>query len=283
MGDAAVMYRTLSPRPPLDAWIEQLWYWQGEPRAHAWESVIAGAGTGLMVNLAEDALRYYDGPALSQPQRTRGIALAGPSTRTIAIDAFQPRIMGVQFRPGGALALFGHALHGMRDAHVALDELLGSQADALYERLLDASDPETALRRLHDALAARAVSALPTHPALSFALARIDAAPCTTRVLPLAAAAGVSQRRLIDLFTDAVGVTPKVYLRLVRFQQVLDRVWEVNAPVDWSEVAFEYGYSDQSHLNREFRALAGLTPTEYLRRPGQGARHAVLDVAEDSR
>ncbi len=271
-----MIFQTLNPPPPLDAWVERLWYWQGDPLPHARELILASAGTGLMVNLAEDALRHYDGPSLNCPQKTRGIALAGPSTRAFAIDAYQPRVMGAQFRPGGALALFAYPLHELCDAHVSLHDLLGHAAEALYERLLTAPDPRTALQRLHDALLARGTSARPIHPVLRFALAQFDAAPSPARIAPIASAAGVSRKHLISLFTDAVGVAPKRYLRLVRFQHVLDRVWETPAAVDWSEIAYDFGYSDQSHLSREFRALSGLTPTDYLRQPGQGARHAAL-------
>ena len=46
--------------------------------------------------------------------------------------------------------------------------------------------------------------------------------------------------------------------------------------VDWSEIAYRHGYADQSHFNREFREFSGLTPSQYLARPGQGAKHAEL-------
>jgi transcriptional regulator GlxA family with amidase domain len=91
----------------------------------------------------------------------------------------------------------------------------------------------------------------------------------------VAAESGLSRRRFIEVFAEEVGFTPKLYLRLMRFNRVLDRVFGATN-VDWSEVAYLHGYADQPHFNREFREFSGLTPSQYLARPGQGAGHAQL-------
>ena len=95
------------------------------------------------------------------------------------------------------------------------------------------------------------------------------------RVGAVAAESGLSRRRFIEVFVEEVGVTPKLYLRLARFNRVLGCVFGT-ADVDWAEIAYLHGYADQSHFNREFREFAGLTPSQYLARPGQGAGHAEL-------
>jgi AraC-like DNA-binding protein len=73
---------------------------------------------------------------------------------------------------------------------------------------------------------------------------------------------GYSHRRFIELFARAVGLTPKVYARVRRFQRALHRAHGPDRE-SWVELAAAEGYSDQSHFNREFRESAGLTPTEY--------------------
>ena len=91
----------------------------------------------------------------------------------------------------------------------------------------------------------------------------------------MAAESGLSRRRFIEVFAEEVGFTPKLYLRLQRFKRVLSHVYGATR-VDWSEVAYLHGYADQPHFNREFREFSGLTPSQYLARPGQGPGHAVL-------
>jgi AraC-like DNA-binding protein len=73
---------------------------------------------------------------------------------------------------------------------------------------------------------------------------------------------GYSHRRFIELFVHAVGLTPKVYSRVRRFQRALLQA-RVPASESWAGVAAAAGYSDQSHFNREFRECVGITPTQY--------------------
>jgi AraC-like DNA-binding protein len=98
-------------------------------------------------------------------------------------------------------------------------------------------------------------------------LAGIDAAGLASRVLScdghvtvesLAAAAGVSRQHLARVFRDRVGLPPKTYCSLARFQSGL--VYAGRAGVDWAQVAAAMGYADQSHMIAEFRRFSSLTP-----------------------
>ena len=75
----------------------------------------------------------------------------------------------------------------------------------------------------------------------------------------LADAAGVSRRQLTRVFRQVVGVSPKRYCRLARFQSGLGLAG-VGSGVKWARVAAELGYADQSHMIAEFRELSSLTP-----------------------
>jgi AraC-like DNA-binding protein len=75
---------------------------------------------------------------------------------------------------------------------------------------------------------------------------------------------GLSLRRFGELFGSEVGLPPKAFCRIRRFNEVLRRV-ERCIDVDWADVAASCGYFDQAHFNHDFRAFAGLTPSAYLR------------------
>jgi AraC-like DNA-binding protein len=74
-----------------------------------------------------------------------------------------------------------------------------------------------------------------------------------------------SRKHLISEFRRYLGVTPKYYQRILRFNDVL-RVIQSEGPVAWSAVAHHCGYSDQPHFIRDFRHFSGFNPTEFLRR-----------------
>jgi AraC-like DNA-binding protein len=84
----------------------------------------------------------------------------------------------------------------------------------------------------------------------------------------------LSARRFTRLFSLEVGMTPKLFARVQRFQSVLQAMQEQVG--DWTDVAQSCGYFDQSHLIRECRALSGFTPTELAARRIGDSDHIAL-------
>jgi methylphosphotriester-DNA--protein-cysteine methyltransferase len=86
---------------------------------------------------------------------------------------------------------------------------------------------------------------------------------------------GLSQRRLIDLFHDQVGLTPKAFCRVRRFQRVLETVHR-KPGVDWAQVALDGGYYDQAHFIHDFQGFSGMTPATYLARATEHLNHVPI-------
>ena len=200
--------------------------------------------------------------------------LSGPSTRAFAIDAYQPSMLGVRFRPGGAHALFGPVIREISDTRIALHDLWGSRAHELHARLAQTRTIEDRFRLLFAALVAAAPNRLQRHPAVAVALARFERTR-GVRVGEVAAQTRLSPRRFVEVFSKEVGLIPKRFLRVARFQRVLPLVHRAPS-VDWSDVAYGCGFSDQAQFIREFRHFSGLTPAQYVRHSVAGRNHAVV-------
>lgn len=268
-----MIYKTFAPPAPFDGLIENLWYWEGDDPGHAKDTIMASGRLGLMVNLKEDALRWYDGEGFARPNRTDGIAVCGIHSTHFAIDAHQPNNMGVHFKPGGAFAFFGGSAREFANAHVALADAWGAAAARrLHQRLVQAPTPQDKIDILFRAVAER-FSERARHPAVELALARF--ARRGVSIAAVAREAEISQKRLIGLFADEVGMTPKSYLRVTRFQRVLTRVHKAER-VDWMEEVERHGYYDQPHFIREFKEFSGFTPGEYFKRRGPYLQHVPL-------
>jgi AraC-like DNA-binding protein len=97
---------------------------------------------------------------------------------------------------------------------------------------------------------------------VGFALARFDAAPALSTVREVARSAGLSERRFSQVFREEVGLTPKVWCRIQRFQRAV-RTLHAGADVRWAELALDCGFYDQSHFANEFRAFSGVDATTY--------------------
>ncbi len=185
-----------------------------------------------------------------------GGARLAPYVRDLSVPA--PSV-GAEFHPGASQFLFGMPADALAGRHTPLDALWGRSADAMRERLTEAGSAEERLDLLESALAARLPRLRGLHPAVAHALG------CFTHTADVRAVVrqtGYSHRRFNALFVQAVGLTPKRYCRVRRFQQVL-RLIDASPAASWIDVAVDCGYSDQSHFNREFREFTGMTPGEY--------------------
>lgn len=110
------------------------------------------------------------------------------------------------------------------------------------------------------------------HPLAVDAIASIARAPGRDGVAQLSDRLGWTSRRLQQVFRADVGLTPRAFQRLARFRSTLTGI-DRAAEVGWAAFALECGYYDQSHLIREFRAHAGLSPSAYLRVRGPALNH----------
>ena len=276
MSHRPVLYCTHRPGPPLDRFVDQLWYWEGVPPAHDKDRLLPGGSCGLIVNLIEDENRLYSGPDDGVVNRLPGAVLSAAYSRYFAIDTREQRAnVGVRFHPGGTWPFFDPAGDELRDQHVALRDLWGSAGDTLRERLLAAPTPRAKLALLEAELLERAIRPLHRRAEVDFALARLSAAPNDHSIAMLSEHVGLSARRFTRLFTLEVGLTPKVYARIQRFRHALDCMLQSNGS-DWTDVAQTCGYFDQSHFIRECRSLSGFTPTELAARRIGDSDHIAL-------
>lgn len=251
-------------RPPsaaLSGLVELYWYYAGWAPGHARERLLPSGSMELIFDLTDE---------------TRGDAfLVGAQSGSVEIDTSRPQtLLGVHFKPGGAFAFLRPPADAFRDEEVTLHEVWGSLARELRERFLETRDPEAMFRLLEATLLRQRVRDLARHPAVEFAL-RSFQQPLAPKASDVGEATGLSSRRFIELFKQQVGLTPKLFSRIRRFQRVL-RLTQPQADVDWSDVAFDCGYFDQAHFIHDFRGFSGLTPTAYLALRSDHLNHVAL-------
>ncbi|WP_435281785.1 helix-turn-helix domain-containing protein [Streptomyces koelreuteriae] len=243
--------------------------------AHAAELALPTGGAQLLVNLDGDA--FSSSPPAGAARRTRGAAVQGPYTEPALIDPAQQRaVVWVAFRPAGAYPFLPAPVSAVRDELVGLDELWGTDGAVLRERTLQAmaaGGPEAGLRELESALLERAARPLEPDPAVRLAAGLLDRG---TPVGEVADRLGWTSRRLARRCAEQLGLPPKRYARVRRFQRLLRRVNSGAGEPDWAALAADCGYHDQAHLIHEFRALAGITPTAYAPRSPLERNHVPL-------
>jgi AraC-like DNA-binding protein len=166
----------------------------------------------------------------------------------------------VELTPAGALALLGD-VEACTDAVIPLDEALGGEATRLVERLGDAPSWEARLDVLDTSFACCEVPALA--PEVVWIRHQLHRSQGRARVEPLLDETGWSRRHVTERFRRQLGLAPKAYARLLRFQHATSLLMEQTSRRSLADVATEAGYYDQSHLTRDFAALAGMSPGSY--------------------
>jgi AraC-like DNA-binding protein len=161
------------------------------------------------------------------------------------------------------------------DRHVDLEAIWGRGARELRERLCAATTTSARFAILEAELVSR-LAARRGHPAIAYALDAL--ARPEARVGDIAKATSLTQRRLIEIFTAAVGITPKRFGRILRFHR--STALARSAALDWTRVAHQCGYYDQAHLIRDFRELADMTPSALMRASVHVEEHHQLAISE---
>lgn len=273
-GAGASRFVAYAPSPPISRHVAVIWQAFDLPSPRH-EKVLPNGVVELIVNLGPPQ-RVVEPDDPTRFTRYHASWLAGMQRSFLVIAAEQTtELLGIRFRPGGAHALLRRPLAEFNDLVVELDLLERAWADELRERL-HAAPPGLPRVELAEAMLLRRLDPDAGDPRIDRLVARLAAAPHTATIAGIAADLGVSQKHLIHLCKQQVGLSPKLLSRVLRFQTVVSALERTQTP-QWSDIAARHGYSDQAHLIAEFRAFAGVTPVEYLRRRLPDANHVVAD------
>lgn len=274
-----VYARPMSVHRPVAAlrpFVQVLWAREGVTAHSAREHVLPGGGMHLAIRLDGSALRLFRDADDVGGELVGAAVVAGARSRFYAKQAPATASVGVVLHAGAAQALLGCAAHELAGHHVPLDAVWTS-ADVmrLQERLVHACDARRRVGILQAALLARLQPMRAMHPAVAQSLASLDRGARVTDVVGLA---GFSHRHFIERFRQATGLAPKEYARVRRFRRAMRGLARGHALDD---LALEAGYSDQAHLQREFRQMAGMTPCQYRRAGTRGLHVAQVNYVQD--
>jgi AraC-like DNA-binding protein len=255
-------YVTRHPGAPLGEFIEYFWSLSDDP-SHGHERVVPSGTIELVVNLDRDEFRILDAAGNPATQRRfSGAMVSGCYGQSFGIDTRDhAAVVGVHFRPGRAAGVLGVPPGELRDLHVGLRDLWGAGALELRERLCTARSTSERFRILEQALIRQLAARPPSMSAIVTAVRTLERPGVA--VGDVARELQLSRRRFIEIFTRDVGMAPKRYARVRRFQRALSLASESLSP-EWAQIALAAGYYDQAHLCREWSEFSGLSPSHWL-------------------
>jgi len=255
----AELRRYRVPRGILGEFVELLWLYDGYVVPHARERLLPMPTAELVIDLRSG----------STASRT---TFVGPHSQYWVLDTTAQRsVIGVHFKCGGAFPFFGVPAGELLNVRTSLEALWGPNAATVVDQVLSAPTPDAKFDVLEAALV-RAARSFERHPGVAFAMRRLSALPPVAGVAAVSKAMGMCERRFRDRFLSEVGMAPKLFARVQRFQAVIGAVHAIGE-VDWADVAADCGYFDQAHFIHDFRAFSGFTPVEYFELRSEHRNH----------
>jgi AraC-like DNA-binding protein len=267
------IFNFYKPKPPLSKFVDSFWLYEGRGAEPETERILPTGTLELAINLRQNELRFYDAERPEKCSRLSGAVVSGAHGRGFTPESAEETfIIGVHFKPGGAFPFLGLPAGDLADTHVDLETLWGPSTGRLRERLCEARTSVERFQLLDEALLSRLCHGVEQHYAVSAALEMFGKNQVGLTVREAAKYLSLSQRRFIQVFKAEVGMTPKLFSRIQRFQQTRAFIQQNPAP-DCAALALDLGYFDQSHFIREFLEFSGLSPTDYINRHKRFIEH----------
>jgi AraC-like DNA-binding protein len=273
-------YREGPPPRELAPFVAAVWTLSGVAPAAAFDLVLPDGCAELVIHRTGRFREWRgDGTVRQQPHAI----VAGVMDRAVALSpATSFETVGVRFWPQGLAQLCACPLRDLSDDIAAAEDVLIPTAAHLVSTAAQARSMHDAMRILLAGLTGLYPRGEPAPASVRAAIQRIRRTGGTGAMDALARETGLSARALERHFDRWVGLSPKRYARVVRFHRVAGRL--VSAPdLPAAALAVDYGYYDQAHLTRDFRAFTGWAPRAFLSgRLGELTRHFAPGGASDS-
>jgi AraC-like DNA-binding protein len=255
----------ITPPQHLQQYVQYFWTLEGAEQFQVPQAVgpLADGCPGLIFQPLEQGSFYDD-----EGKRLAEVFLYGQTvTRTAIYLVGKFRVIGVCFFPDGLKTVFGMNATELTDNCIDIDLMCRTREEQLSEKLLAVPNTKERIDVMCDflwkgILKYKAKGDLVTREAIT----AIIQSGGQVSLPMLQKKFNLSERTFERRFNQIVGITPKLYSRVCKFQASLNQL-KTNQYSRLSDIAFDNGFTDQSHFIRTFREFTGVTPEQFLRQP----------------
>lgn len=256
------------PTHPLSQFIDHFFYYSGYNPEHSVDRFLPDGEVQIIFDLTDYPKFIYDNETLKEIQSCQNVWFSGFRTEPITIPSGkESEMLIVQFKKGKAFPFLIEPMQNLTNFVVDAELVISPKILNIRERLLEAASQIEKFQILEKQLLKIYLNKLKENPFVDFAVSTIIAASNQCSIKTISDKVGYSQKHTIKLFKEHVGVTPKEFLKVIRFQKAIQQI-ENQISVDWSHIAFDCGFYDQSHFIADFKGFSGFTPSEYMKQRG---------------
>jgi len=255
-------FTRITPHHDLDEFIECYWMMNSDDSVPIVEKIIPDGFTEIIFNYRDVYKSKISGNwNLQSPN-----LLAGQlKTFFYLQNTGTTGSVAVKLKPAALTLLFGLSMHQYVDKIVDLDAIPNSQLKQLKEKILECISIESKIQEqfvksILDDYFTLLIQTASENP-LKESIELIFSSHGLVTVAEMAAVAGVGERQLERLFKKYIGLSPKYYARIIRFNYIFKLI--KSKKNSWTEIVYQSGYYDQSHFIKNFKAFTGEDPSSY--------------------
>lgn len=258
-----MFYQHFRPSPALRPYIESFWIIKASAESAVTRTARMPADSRATLLLSFDGeTRLVPGEGETQ-HFSKGAVLLGVHNQSYTLEHDgNTDLIAAQFRPGGLASFVRYGAGEIAEQTIPLDLLWGSAGNSVFEQIYEAGTTIEKVALYQSALLKR-FAEVPHQSRILRALAHIDAAPDNLSVEWLATQTSLSQKQFERVFERMVGMMPKRYIRLARFQKLVRWLRSYAGTANWTMLAAQFGYYDHAHMAKDFQAFASTTPGKF--------------------
>jgi len=251
-------FRIIQPTPALKPFIRYYWILQDKTSGIVTQRTLPTGCMSLVFHRGE-RLKITSRDEL-QPQSF----ICGQESRYSDVTSTGDiEMIVVVFQPHAAKIFFNMPLTLLRDRNVAVADIENTALRDLSLRVEDSENHDTSIKLIEDYFYKCLMYGTTYHlPRLAEVIHHINNSS-QTNIKTLADIACLSEKQFSRIFSENIGTTPKDFMRIVRLQRTLS-VLQHNPGISFAQLSYECGYTDQSHMIKEFKLFSGYTPKEYI-------------------
>ena len=244
--------------------IESIFYLKDFIPDHSIERIVPTGNVFMIFELDNIPRKTFDNETLKPLKTFSKVWVSGAHRNFISISAHQnSEMLVVQFKPTGAFPFLHCPLHEINDKVVAAKEIFGKRILELRDEILAAETPQAKFKLVSTWLENRFDSKREV-PEYLLAFIELIEKEYHSNLKKIIGSYPATQKQLIEHFKKYVGLTPKYYHRILRFNDILKQI-STKEKISWSDITYSCDYSDQSHFIKEFFHFSGFNPQEFIK------------------
>jgi AraC-like DNA-binding protein len=249
--------------PPIGNHIESIFHFKDFMPDYSMERVVPTGHLYLIFELDDIPRNTFDNETLEPVQTFTYAWISGMQTGCITISVHnRSEMLVVQFKSAGSYPFLHIPVYNLTEKILPAAEIVGNEILTLREKLLFRNTSKGKFELIDEWLNSRfdEMRKAPGEVLRSMSTLQKEAVSDLPKIID---EYPHTRKHLISQFKKYVGVTPKAYQRILRFNEIFHRI-QKKEKIVWANIAYQCGYSDQSHFIKEFKRFSGFNPREFI-------------------